>query len=82
MEYAANLAIQPERHLHVAGVEEEHVLVDGTCLFHHCDLARYRDAVLFCGKTEHPVIDLACCPFGMWHKGEDGWPVERQGQGL
>jgi len=82
MEYAANLAIQPERHLHVAGMEEEHVLVDGTCLFHHCDLARYRDAVLFCGKTEHPVIDLACCPFGMWNKGEDGWPVERQGQGL
>lgn len=73
-----DIVIQPEPHLLVAGLEEEHLLFDGTCLFHRCDLARYRDAVLFCGEKEQPVIDLACCPLGMWCKEADGWPVERQ----
>jgi len=75
MEYAANLAILPERRLHVAGVAEEHVLVNGVCLFHHCDLASYQSVALFCGETKQLVIDMACCPLGLWCKDADGWPV-------
>jgi DNA primase len=92
-----DVAAQPERPLHLAGAEEEsvfeeyqpvnpteeeHVLIDGTCFFHHCELASYQNAALFCGETQQLVLDMACCPLSMWHKGENGWPVERQGQGL
>jgi hypothetical protein len=75
MEYAANLAIQPEPHLNLAAVAGESVLVDGVCLFHHCDLASYQSAALFCGETKQLVIDMACCPLGLWCKDADGWPV-------
>jgi hypothetical protein len=74
MEYAEKVAILPKRH-HQSGVEEEHILVDGVCLFHHCDLAGYQSAALFCGETKQLVIDMACCPLGLWRKEADGWPV-------
>jgi hypothetical protein len=92
-----DVTAQPEHPLHLAGAEEEpvfevyqpvnpkeeeHGLVDGICFFHHCELASYQIAALFCGETQQLVLDMACCPLGMWHKGENGWPVERQGQGL
>ncbi len=75
MEYAANFPIQPEPHLNLAAVEGENVLVDGVCLFHHCDLASYQSEALFCGETKQLVIEMACCPFGFWCKEADGWPV-------
>jgi len=74
VEYAANLTILPERH-HQSGVEEKQTLVDGVCLFHYCDLASYQSAALFCAETKQLVIDMACCPLGLWCKDANGWPV-------
>jgi hypothetical protein len=81
MEYTANLAILPERH-HQSGVEEEHILVDGVCLFHHCNLASYQSAALFCGERKQLVIDMAHCPLGLWCKDADGWPVTLPTHGI
>jgi len=74
VEYAPNLANLPERH-HQSGASEEYILVDGVCLFHHCDLAGYQGAALFCGERKQLVIDMACCPLGLWRKEMDGWPM-------
>ena len=61
-----DITAQPEHPLHLAGAEEEpvfeayqpvnpteeeHVLIDGTCFFHHCELASYQSAALFCGEA-------------------------------
>ncbi len=89
MEYK-EVAGQPEHSLPLAGPEgepvfdeyppmsptdDEHILVDGTCFFHHCELASYRNAALFCGEIQQIVLDMAHCPLGLWHKGPDGLPV-------
>jgi hypothetical protein len=81
MEYAANLVILPERH-HQSGLEEENILVDGVCLFHHCDLSSYQSAALFCGERKQLVIDMARCPLGLWCKDADGWPVTLPTHGI
>lgn len=51
-------------------------LPSGACLFHHCDLASYRSAALFCREAAQEVINLAGCPLGLWFRQPDGWPVE------
>ena len=85
-----DVAAQPEHPIHLASAEEElavevyqpaypkeeeHVLIDGTCFFHHCELASYQSAALFCGEASQEVIDLLRCPLGLWFKQADGWPV-------
>ena len=75
IKYTANLAIQPERILNVAGVDKERILADGVCLFNRCDLASYQNVALFCGEVGQEVIDLLRCPLGLWFKRADGWPV-------
>jgi len=83
---------QPEPRINLAAVDGEHVidehppvnptvkeyvLIDGTCFFHHCELASYQSAALFCGEASQEVIDLPRCPLGLWLKQADGWPVAR-----
>jgi len=79
IEYS-DIGTQPEPNSNLAVMDDEHiidksVLMDGNCLFHHCNQASYQSGTLFCGEKEQPVIDLFDCPFGMWHKEADGWPV-------
>lgn len=64
-----------DEHPPVNPTKEEHVLIDGTCFFHHCRLASYQSAALFCGEAGQEVIDLLHCPLDLWHKEPDGWPV-------
>jgi hypothetical protein len=49
------------------------------CLGVHCDHAGYRqhDGIecKWCGEANEPVIDLAGCPSGHWHRDGHGMPV-------
>ncbi len=76
--HLAGAEVEPvvDEHLLMNPTEGEHGLVDGECFFHYCELASYRNATLFCGETQQIVLDMAYCPFGLWHKGPDGLPVE------
>ena len=53
-------------------------LPSGTCLFHFCEAASFKDdAALFCGEEGREVLDMSECPLRLWFKRKDGWPVER-----
>jgi DNA primase len=71
-EYAKSIVIQTEPEPEPPPI----TLPAGVCIFHECDRTSYQDGALFCGEAGKIVLDLAGCPFGLWTKTPDGWPVE------
>lgn len=52
-------------------------MTDGSCFYHFCEAASYRDNALYCGRKGQEVLDMKECPDGLWFKKADGWPVLR-----